>query len=103
MTGEKERTNALKGIGGELFSSFGIKMEKYGEGKKLLLISGAKSVLHYSPTFLELDIGSEFLILEGSSILCRTFLSGAVEVIGRIDSLRLSDRYVKAEETVPCG
>lgn len=98
MTREKRQASILHSIGGELISGFGIRVERYGENKKLFLISGAKSVLYYSPTFLELDMGAEFLILRGASLLCRTFLSGAIEVIGAVDSLSFSKMYVRAEE-----
>ncbi len=103
MTREKRQASILHTLSGELLSGFGIRIERYGEKKKLILISGAKSVLYYSPTYLELDMGGEFLILRGSSLLCRTFLSGAIEVIGVIGELSVSDVYRRPEENASCS
>ena len=102
MTREKRQASILGALSGEFISGFGIRIERYGEKKKLFLISGAKSVLYYSPSMLELDMGGEFLILRGSALLCRTFLSGAIEVIGNLSSISFSSVYLKPEEDSVC-
>ena len=98
MTDEKRQGSGAASLTGELFSRFGIRMERYGEDKKLLLVSGAKAVLSYLPDFLELDMGQEFLIIRGSSLLARTFLSGNIEIVGRISEIAISECYLRPEE-----
>ena len=84
-------------------SLFRVQMERYSEEKKILLISGAKAILHYSTAFLELDIGGEYLIVRGSSILCRTFVSGNIEIIGKIDEIDVSGVYRFPKEETVCS
>ena len=96
---EKRSAGKLKGA----LSLFRVQIERYSEEKKILLISGAKSILHYSTDFLELDIGGEYLIIRGCAILCRTFVSGNIEIIGRIDEIAISKIYQFPKEETICS
>lgn len=96
---EKRDTGRIKGA----MSLFRVQIERYSDEKKILLISGARSILYYSTSFLELDIGDEYLVIRGSSILCRTFVSGNIEVIGKIDEMIVSRTYVFSKEENVCS
>ncbi len=87
----------------QMLSAFRVQIERYSEAKKILLISGAKAILYYSTSFLELDIGGEYLVIRGRSLLCRTFVSGNIEVIGKIDEIGVSASYRFPEEETVCS
>ena len=87
----------------QMFSAFRIQIERYSDSKKLLLISGAKAILHYSTSFLELDMGQEYLIIKGKSMLCRTFVAGNIEVIGIVDDITYARTYVFPEGEAECN
>ncbi len=97
MTEEKRQASRGASLTKELFSGLGIRIERYEGERKLLLISGAKAILAYLPEFLELDMGKEFLIVRGSSLLARTFLSGSIEIVGKIAEIAFSERYIAPE------
>ena len=98
MTNEKRQaTPSLEdrntGKWKQLFSTFRVQIERYSDDKKILLISAAKAILYYSTSFLELDIGGEYLVIRGKSLLCRTFVNGNIEVLGRIEDITISKVY----------
>ena len=67
-----------------VFGKFRFEMEQYNEKNKVLLLSGVRRIIRYTPTELIFDTGGEILTLTGENLLCRTYTSGALDVIGVI-------------------
>lgn len=93
MTKSKKRTDSIRQLTeGRLKRCFGeyrMEIERYSDRKKIFLVSGVKTVLTYTTEEVALDMGGERLTINGKSLLCRTYISGSVEIIGEVDGVSL--------------
>ena len=74
--------------------AFHLEAEACGDGRLLLMVSGAKRIVSYTPTELILDLGKNLLCASGRGLLCRSFSSGVLEIRGVMECLDFRDRGV---------
>ena len=85
MTAREDKEKQAEAV--RLPRSFHLEAEPCGEGV-ILVVSGAKRILSYTPDSISLDLGKGPFAVVGNNLLCRSFFSGTLEIRGRILEIR---------------
>jgi hypothetical protein len=88
MTHKREAETKLEAS--RLPRSFHLEAEPCGNGRILLVISGAKRVVSYTTEALLLDLGKAEMKVLGEALLCRSFSSGVIEIRGEVEQILFS-------------
>lgn len=70
-----------------------------GKSNRSLIITGVKEIKEYLDEKISLDIGGEFLSVNGHILKCITYTCGAVEIKGTIEKVEISSEYKKGATT----
>ena len=72
--------------------SGGMRLEL--RGRNTLLVHGCRKILHYTPQEMRLLVSECVLSVTGERLVCHSYLSGAVGIEGKVNSLCFSDEML---------